>query len=118
MSSKYSSVDSMIDILERLLEQVNLVLQVETDSITFMFIVYRYDSTTGTFTVPSGGDGYYYFSTYLLGFYSEYSYFDIEINGEILCSVLLEQQINTGDLLQSACSAATFIQQGISGRLL
>ena len=31
-----------------------------------LFIVYRYDSTTGTFTVPSGGDGFYYFSVYCL----------------------------------------------------
>ena len=38
----------------------------EMDSITSLFIVYRYDSTTGTFTVPPGGDGFYYFSVYCL----------------------------------------------------
>ena len=39
---------------------------VEMDSITSLFIVYRYNSTTGTFTVPPGGDGFYYFSVYCL----------------------------------------------------
>ena len=39
---------------------------VELDSITSLFIVYRYDSTTGTFTVPSGGGGFYYDSVYCL----------------------------------------------------
>ena len=34
----------------------------ETDSITSLFIIYRYDSTTGTFTAPPSGDGFYYFS--------------------------------------------------------
>ena len=36
------------------------------DSIASLFIVYRYDSTTGTFTVPPGGDGFYYFYVYCL----------------------------------------------------
>ena len=35
-------------------------------SIPSLFIVYRYYNTTGTFTVPSGGDGFYYFSVYCL----------------------------------------------------
>ena len=39
---------------------------VEMDSITSLFIVYRYNSGTGTFTVPSGGDGFYFFSVYCL----------------------------------------------------
>ena len=39
---------------------------VEMDSITSLFIVNRYDSTNGTFTVPPGGDGFYNFSVYCL----------------------------------------------------
>ena len=31
-----------------------------------LLIVYRYDSSTGMFVVPSGGDGFYYFSAYFL----------------------------------------------------
>ena len=34
-------------------------LMMEMDFITSLFIVYRYDNTTGTFTVPPGGDGFY-----------------------------------------------------------
>ena len=34
------------------------------DIITSLFTVYRYDNTVETFTVPPGGDGYYYFSVY------------------------------------------------------
>ena len=63
--------------------------------------------------MPSGGDGYYYFSTYLLGANSEYNLFNIQMNGEVLCSVNLDQQQSTGDDLQSSCSAATYAAQGI-----
>ena len=36
-------------------------------TIPILFIS-SYDSTTGVFTVPPGGDGVYYFSTYLIYF--------------------------------------------------
>ena len=39
---------------------------VEMNTTTSLFIVCRYDSTTGTFTVPPGGDEYDYFSVYCL----------------------------------------------------
>ena len=52
--------------------------------------IHRYDSTTGTFTVPPGGDGFYYFSTYLLVVGGEWGDFEIQINGEMLCSTLFE----------------------------
>ena len=74
--------------------------------------IYRYDSSSGTFTVPPGGDGYYYFSVYLLGDYNEFGYFDIQINGEILCTVRLEQQETFIDFPQSACSAAIYSIEG------
>ena len=38
----------------------------EVDSITSLFIVYRYDSTTEAFTVPPGRGGFYYISVYYL----------------------------------------------------
>ena len=65
--------------------------------------------------MPPGGDGFYYFSTYLLGLYAEYSFFDLIINGNVLCTVRLEQQETSGDFLQSACSAAIYAVQGIFG---
>ena len=81
----------------------------------FVLFLYSYDSTIGTFTVPPGGDGYYFFSTYLLGQRSEYSLFDIQINGDVLCTVRLEQHEISGDDLQSGCSAATYTVQGNTG---
>ena len=82
------------------------------DSITSMFIVYRYDSTTGTFTVPPGGGGFYYFSVYLDSQAGENSVFDIEINGEPLCSVELDQQASS-DEGQASCNAAALAMEGL-----
>ena len=46
---------------------VPLVEMESTTSLPILFIS-SYDSTTGVFTVPPGGDGVYYFSTYLIYF--------------------------------------------------
>ena len=73
--------------------------------------IYRYDSSSGTFTVPPGGHGLYYFSVYLLGDYGEFAYFDIQINGGILCTVNVDQQSIT-DYPQSGCSAAIYAAEG------
>ena len=86
---------------------------VEMDSVTSLFIVYRYDNTTGTFTVPPGGDGFYYFSAFLDGNTGEDGIFDLEINGEQLCSIELDQQ-GSGDQGQSSCSAAIYAVEGLS----
>ena len=45
----------------------------------------RYDSSTGIFTVPSGGDGFYYLSTYLRIDDGEYGLFDLTVNGIEIC---------------------------------
>ena len=62
--------------------------------------------------MPPGGDGFYYFSTYLLGDDDQYGFFNIEINGDILCTVVIEQEVTDGDALQSACSTATYAVEG------
>ena len=62
--------------------------------------------------MPPGGDGYYYFSTYLLGDDAEIGYFNMEINGNILCTVRVDQQETSGDTAQAACSSAIFAAQG------
>ena len=41
----------------------------------------------GTFTVPPGGDGFYYFSAYMRVFGAEVAVFDLEIDGVQICSV-------------------------------
>ena len=63
--------------------------------------------------MPSGGDGFYYFSEYLTGEDVEYSSLSLQINGNTLCTVRLEQQQTSLDALQSACSAAIYAVQGI-----
>ena len=63
--------------------------------------------------MPPGGDGYYYFSTYLMGEDNEFAYFNLEINGEVLCTIRVDQQQVFGDFPQSACSAAIYTTQGI-----
>ena len=71
----------------------------------------RYDSTTGRFTAPLGGDGFYYFSAYFVVRYNEYAVFDIQINGETLCTAYTDQQ-DPVDNGQAACSAATYVTEG------
>ena len=87
---------------------------VEMDTITSLFIVYRYDSTTGIFTVPPGGDGFYYFSIFLTTDGDESSYFDIQSNGEILCTVYSDlTESPTSDSAMVSCGGATFAVEGI-----
>ena len=73
----------------------------------------RYDNTTGTFTVPSGGDGFYYFSTYLLVQGGEYGDFEIQVNGERMCTAVMQQHDSPNDAGQAACSAATYVTEGM-----
>ena len=87
---------------------------VEMYTITSLFIVYRYDRTTGTFTVPSGGDGFYYFSVYFVVIFFKSAAFDIQINGEVLCTAFTEEhQQAQPDYGQAACSAASSVTEGL-----
>ena len=80
----------------------------------FNIINYRYDSSTGTFTVPSDGDGYYYFSTYLLVDAGKFCIFDIQINGDTLCTVRGDKNEAPSDSGLGSCSATTYAVQGIN----
>ena len=62
--------------------------------------------------MPSGADGFYYFSAYLRGDDAELGYFDIEINGDLQCTVYVDTQETIGDFAQSACSTVTYAAQG------
>ena len=48
----------------------------------------RYSNETGVFTVPSGGDGLYYFSIYLAVESDEHGRFQMMLNSELLCSAV------------------------------
>ncbi len=74
---------------------------------------FRYDTSSGIFTVPQGGEGLYYFSTYLLLENGESGCFDIRVNGVVLCSTCGDEDANTGDdNSQATCSGITHLQEG------
>ena len=64
--------------------------------------------------MPSGGDGFYYFSTYLLVDNGKWGEFSIEINGEVFCASRTDQTETPNDEGQTACSAATYATEGWS----
>ena len=81
----------------------------ETNIITSLFIVYRYDSSTGTFTVPSGGDGFYYFSVYLRLNGAQSATFDILVNGGLICTAFSDLSLSpSGDSEAASCTGITF----------
>ena len=45
-----------------------------------LVIIYRYNHTTVTFAVPSGGDGYHYSIALLTADVGEFGYFHVEAN--------------------------------------
>ena len=63
--------------------------------------------------MPPGGDGYYYFSTFLAGDNSEESKFDLEIERFELCTVRLDEGPTSADYPQSSCSGNAYLEEGI-----
>ena len=68
---------------------------------------------TGTFTVPPGGDGLYYFSVFLTVIQYDYGRFDIQVNGETICTAFGETNASTfDDTDHGSCSAVTVAAEG------
>ena len=86
-----------------------------TTSLLILFIS-SYDSTTGVFTVPPGGDGVYVFSTFLLGSHSEDATFDIKLNDDVICSTLPDSG-NNGDLDYPSGSCGAIVN-AVAGKLI
>ena len=76
----------------------------------------RYYSTSGTFTVPPGGDGFYYFSVYLLVLQGYVTVFDIEINGQTICMAYAEQ-LSSSDDEKTSCTAVSYAAEGATNHL-
>ena len=72
---------------------------------------FSYDDSTGIFTVPAGGAGYYYFHTNLVSDDNEVSLFDIEVNGEQTCTGLGDSS-DALDYGTATCSIAVDVQEG------
>ena len=67
----------------------------------------------GVFTVPPGGDGVYYFFTYLLVQPGEYSYFDMTLNDDVICTAYGDHNHNgTSDYAPGSCSAVVDVAAG------
>ena len=65
------------------------------------------------FTVPPGGDGVYYFSTYMLGDDGEYGRFDMVLNDDVICSTILDHDDSgTSDCAPGSCSAVVHVVAG------
>ena len=75
--------------------------------------IHSYENSTGIFTVPLGGEGLYYFSTYLTSDELEYSDFFLTVNNETVCVAFGDDssgQINVGG--QAYCSAVVYAYEG------
>ena len=76
-------------------------------------MIYRcsYNNSTGVFTVPPGGDGLYYFSTYVLVDCGEDAEFNIMVNDMIVCTVYGDD-VGGSDEAQASCSAVADVIEG------
>ncbi len=73
----------------------------------------RYNGNTGIFTVPPGGAGLFYLSTYLLVDDGEKGVFDMLVNGNKVCTAYADH--NDGgdwDYAQAACSGLAWLKEG------
>ena len=78
----------------------------------FDFLLFcSYDSTTGVFTVPPGGDGVYYFSICVLGGSSERGVFDMRLNDDVICTTYPDHDA-IGDIAPGSCSAVVSVMAG------
>ena len=63
--------------------------------------------------MPSGGDGFYYFSAYFIVRQFEHAGFAIEINGEFICIAWADRDNSIyADPGPTSCSGATFAAAG------
>ena len=69
--------------------QIGAVLLVKINVNTFPLIFYRYNSTTGTFTVPTGGNGYYYLSIYFTLKEHPHGLFELDMKGQNICTAII-----------------------------
>ena len=62
--------------------------------------------------MPSGGDGFYYFSAFLTIAGGDRGDFDLRINGNLLCITVTDKEDSSGDAGQAACNAVTYATEG------
>ena len=100
------------------LQVIQLNCQIKTNSLRFDSPCFRYDSSTGTFTVPPGGDGFYYFSSFLTAHGDESGTFDVELNGELTCTVYNDfTESPSSDYEITTCNGVAYAVEGICNTL-
>ena len=63
--------------------------------------------------MPPGGDGFYYFSVFLTAAGDESAYFDVELNGELICTVYSDlTQSPSTDSEMAFCNGVTYATEG------
>ena len=64
------------------------------------------------FTVPPGGDGTYYFSSFVLVSPGELGSFDMRLNDDVVCTAFGDQNNNGVDYPQGGCGAVLSVVEG------
>ena len=92
--------------------QFLLVEMESTTSLPILFIS-SYDNANGVFTVPLGGDGFYYFSVNLVGDVGEFARFDMRLNDDVICSTVHDHNHSgSDDYAPGSCSAVVNVVAG------
>ena len=70
------------------------------------------------FTVPAGGDGWYYFSAYFRVNFDEYALFNIQLNGSYRCTMIEDDtgDENGDDGGQGGCGTVIYVEAGKNRR--
>ena len=64
--------------------------------------------------MPPGGDGFYYFSVFLIVDGAEFAYFDVELNGQLICTVFSDLTQSSSDNTETTtCSGVAYAVEGI-----
>ena len=63
--------------------------------------------------MPPGGEGFYYFSLYVTTVSAEFARFDLEVNGQRLCSAVGElNNMSASDEIVASCNGMAEVVEG------
>ena len=77
-------------------------------------LVFRYNSTTGQFVVPTGGAGLYFLYTNFLADEQEFANFFIRVNDQAICGAFSDMNdIGVNDNGTPSCGSVAILIEGI-----
>ena len=79
-----------------------------------LLVLFRYNPTTGVFTVFPGGAGYYFFTNHFTVSGGELAFIDLRVNGEEVCLIRDDNLDSPGDTSSAGCSAVVLLAEGKS----